>query len=72
MDVRLVPQHKNIIPFKMDVSKPEQVNEAAERVAIENPQGLYALYNNAGKSWLHAEYQKDTVKKLVAYVRSGV
>lgn len=32
----------------MDVSKPEQVNEAAERVAIENPQGLYALYNNAG------------------------
>lgn len=56
----------------MDVSKPEQVNEAAERVAIENPQGLYALYNNAGTFWRRLEYPKDILEKIVAYVRLGI
>lgn len=35
-------------PILLDVTKPEQVQSAADRVAEENPQGLYCLVNNAG------------------------
>lgn len=33
----------------LDVTKPDQVQAAADRVEAENPQGLYALVNNAGR-----------------------
>ena len=36
-------------PVVVDVTKAEQVQSAADRVAAENPQGLYCLVNNAGK-----------------------
>lgn len=35
-------------PLLLDVTKAEQVQAAADQVDAENPQGLYALVNNAG------------------------
>lgn len=42
-------QHPNLVPLKMDVTKADQVQEVAEKVAEENPTGLFALVNNAGE-----------------------
>lgn len=41
-------QHEGLHTILLDVTKPEQVQSAADRVSEENPQGLYALVNNAG------------------------
>jgi NAD(P)-dependent dehydrogenase (short-subunit alcohol dehydrogenase family) len=46
----LSAQHKGIVGVKMDVTQPDQVQAVADQVAAENPKGLYALVNNAGRS----------------------
>ena len=45
-------QHDGLHTLLLDVTKPEQVQSAADRVAEENLQGLYALVNNAGACWV--------------------
>lgn len=35
-------------PVVLDVTKEDQVQKVADQVDKENPQGLYALVNNAG------------------------
>ena len=35
-------------PLLLDVTKAEQVQSVADRVGEENPQGVFALVNNAG------------------------
>lgn len=43
-------QHPGIIGLQLDVTKQEDVQTIADQVAADNPQGLYALVNNAGPS----------------------
>jgi hypothetical protein len=40
----------NLIALKLDVTKAEDIEAAVAKVDAENPQGLYALVNNAGES----------------------
>jgi hypothetical protein len=39
----------NLIAVKLDVTQAEDIEAAVAKVDAENPQGLYALVNNAGK-----------------------
>lgn len=43
----------------LDVTKAEQVQSAADRVSEENPQGLFALVNNAGACLCAYEWCMD-------------
>lgn len=39
-----------LIPVKLDVTKNDEIKAVLDKVDRENPQGLYALVNNAGRS----------------------
>lgn len=41
-------QCEALIPVLLDVTKAEQVQAVADRIDRENPQGIFALVNNAG------------------------
>jgi NAD(P)-dependent dehydrogenase (short-subunit alcohol dehydrogenase family) len=51
-DIETLNEIDNVISFRLDVTNPEEVKQAADRVKTEG-RGLYALINNAGvgESW---------------------
>jgi NAD(P)-dependent dehydrogenase (short-subunit alcohol dehydrogenase family) len=40
---------KQLVVMKLDVTKPEDIKALVARVEAENPQGVFALVNNAGE-----------------------
>jgi len=57
----------NLVAFKCDITKQEDINEAVKIVSASSPSGLWALINNAGIAlvgpieWLPMEYYRKVM-----------